>query len=79
MQADHIQHELERTVWNGNVRESDAQSKVLLWNISDAGARTKMVFEKSIGNLHETVVSGILNDVQFQAALGRGYHGPQSL
>ncbi|WP_321532394.1 chemotaxis protein CheW [uncultured Desulfuromonas sp.] len=69
IQADHIQHELERTVWNGNVRESDAQSKVLLWNISDAGARTKMVFEKSIGNLHETVVSGILNDVQFQAAL----------
>lgn len=69
VQADHIQHELERTVWNGNVRESDAQSKVLLWNISDAGARTKMVFEKSIGNLHETVVSGILNDVQFQAAL----------
>jgi chemotaxis signal transduction protein len=69
IQADHIQHELERTVWNGNVRESDGQSKVLLWNISDAGARTKMVFEKSIGNLHETVVSGILNDVQFQAAL----------
>jgi len=69
VQADHIQHELERTVWNGNVRESDGQSKVLLWNISDAGARTKMVFEQSIGNLHETVVSGILNDVEFQAAL----------
>lgn len=69
VQADHIQRELERTVWNGNVRESDAQSKVLLWNISDAGARTKMVFEQSIGNLHETVVGGILNDVEFQAAL----------
>jgi chemotaxis signal transduction protein len=69
VQADHIQHQLELTVWNGNVREADAQSKVLLWNISDAGARTKMVFENSIGNLHETVVSGILNDVEFQAAL----------
>ncbi|EGB15842.1 CheW protein [Pseudodesulfovibrio mercurii] len=69
VQAENIQRELERTVWNGNVRESDAQSKVLLWNISDAGARTKMVFEQSIGNLHETVVSGILNDVEFQAAL----------
>ena len=69
LQAEHIQRELERTVWNGNVRESDAQSKVLLWNISDAGARTKMVFEQSIGNLHETVVSGILNDVEFQATL----------
>ncbi len=69
VQADYIQHELERTVWNGNVRENDGQSKVLLWNISDAGARTKKVFEQSIGNLHETVVSGILNDVEFQAAL----------
>lgn len=70
VQADRIQAELERTVWNGNVRESDGQSKVLLWNISDAGARTKSVFEKSIGNLHETVVSAILDDVEFQAALG---------
>jgi len=69
IQAERIQRELERTVWNGNVRESDGQSKVLLWNISDAGARTKMVFEQSIGNLHETVVSGILNDVEFQASL----------
>lgn len=69
VQAEQIQRELERTVWNGNVRESDGQSKVLLWNISDAGARTKMVFEQSIGNLHATVVSGILNDVEFQAAL----------
>ncbi|QGY40798.1 chemotaxis protein CheW [Pseudodesulfovibrio cashew] len=69
VQADRIQAELERTVWNGNVRESDAQSKVLLWNISDAGSRTKSVFEKSIGNLHETVVSAILDDVEFQAAL----------
>ena len=69
VQADRIQAELERTVWNGNVRESDAQSKVLLWNISDAGARTKSVFEKSIGNLHETVISAILDDVEFQAAL----------
>jgi len=69
LQAEQIQRELERTVWNGNVRESDGQSKVLLWNISDAGARTKMVFEQSIGNLHATVVSGILDDVEFQASL----------
>ncbi len=69
VQADHIQDELERTVWNGNVRESDSQSKVLLWNISDAGARTKRVFEESIGNLHETVVSGLLGSVEFQANL----------
>ncbi|SHK20789.1 Chemotaxis signal transduction protein [Desulfatibacillum alkenivorans DSM 16219] len=70
IQADQIQSELERTVWNGNVCESDASSKVLLWNISRAGSRTKAVFEESIGNLHETVVSAILGDVEFQAALG---------
>ncbi|BCS89862.1 chemotaxis protein CheW [Pseudodesulfovibrio sediminis] len=69
IQADLVQSELERTVWNGNVKESDSQSKVLLWNISDAGARTKLVFEKAIDNLHETVVSAILDDVEFQAAL----------
>lgn len=69
MQAERIQRELERTVWNGNVRETDSRSKVLLWNISDAGARTKQVFEQSINNLHETVVSAILDDVEFQAAL----------
>lgn len=67
--ADKIQSDLERTVWNGNVRENDSQSKVLLWNISDAGARTKKVFEQSIGNLHETVVDSILTDVAFYAAL----------
>ncbi|WP_028316794.1 chemotaxis protein CheW [Desulfatibacillum aliphaticivorans] len=70
IQADQIQSELERTVWNGNVCESDSSSKVLLWNISRAGSRTKAVFEESIGNLHETVVSAILGDVEFQAALG---------
>lgn len=69
VQAERIQRELERTVWNGNVRETDSRSKVLLWNISDAGARTKQVFEQSINNLHETVVSAILDDVAFQAAL----------
>ncbi|WP_045220208.1 chemotaxis protein CheW [Desulfonatronum thioautotrophicum] len=69
LQAERIQRELERTVWNGNVRETDSRSKVLLWNISDAGGRTKQVFEQSINNLHETVVSAILDDVEFQAAL----------
>ena len=68
-QAEEIQQELERTVWNGNVRERNTQAKVLLWNISEAGAKTQQIFEKSIGNLHETVVGAILNDVALQAAL----------
>lgn len=69
LKADQIQEELDLTVWNGNVRQSTRESKVLLWNISAAGGRTKEIFEESIGNLHETVVSSILEDAEFQAAL----------
>ena len=68
-QAEDIQSELERTVWNGNISKGDRSTKVLLWNISDTGARTKSVFESSISNLHETAISSILEDVEFQAAL----------
>lgn len=75
-QADMIQKELDRTVWNGNVRQSSNKrivntsfSKVLLWEVSNTGAKTKEIFENSIGNLHETVVSSLLSDVEFQAAL----------
>jgi len=69
VQADAILKNLNRTVWNGNVRQTTTESRVLLRNISAAGERTKEVFESSIGNLHETVVSAILEDVEFQAAL----------
>ncbi|NML26183.1 chemotaxis protein CheW [Zoogloea dura] len=78
-QADAIQRELNRAVWNGNVRQSRqgkaAQginasfSKTLLWEISNTGVRTKDIFERSIANLHETVVSTILRDCAGRAAL----------
>lgn len=75
-QAEQIQRELNRSVWNGNVRQSSdrkvlnpAFSKVLLWEISNTGLKTKDVFERSIGNLHQTVVSAILQDSLFQASL----------
>jgi chemotaxis signal transduction protein len=67
--ADAIQKDLNRTVWNGNVHETTQQSKVLLWNISASGEKTKQVFQASIGNLHQTVISAILEDATFQAAL----------
>lgn len=69
VQADRIQNDLERTVWNGNVKESDPASKVLLWSISDTGAKTKKIFEQSIGNLHKTVIDSMLTNVWFWAAL----------
>lgn len=76
LQADHIQRDLNRSVWNGNVRQSSAKralnpsfSKILLWEISNTGSRTKDVFARSIANLHETVVSAILQDSRFLASL----------
>jgi len=74
-QADKIRKELDVTVWNGNVRIANTKtgdnsfSKTLLGEISKTGARTKEVFEESIGNLNQTVVSSILADVRFRAAL----------
>lgn len=76
IQAGRIQRGLNRSVWNGNVSQrgdrkamNPAFSKVLLWEISNTGFKTQDVFEHSIGNLHQTVVSSILHDSQFQAAL----------
>ncbi|WP_157995264.1 chemotaxis protein CheW [Peristeroidobacter soli] len=75
VQADAIQRELNRTVWNGNVRlatSTDTGSdftKVLLREIGNAGRRTQDTFEHSISELQETVVSSILDDAQLLAEL----------
>lgn len=75
LQADAIQRELNRTVWNGNVRlasSTDRDSdftKVLLREIANAGRRMQETFEHSISRLQETVVSAILDDAQLLASL----------
>jgi len=75
VQADTIQRELNRTVWNGNVRLATGTdtgsdfTKVLLREIGNAGRRTQDTFEHSIGELQETVVSSILDDAQLLASL----------
>lgn len=75
VQADAIQRELNRTVWNGNVRlatSTDSSSdftKVLLREIGNAGRRTQETFERSISELQETVVSSILDDARLLASL----------
>lgn len=75
-QAAKIQCGLNRSVWNGNVNQhgdrkgfNPSFSKVLLWEISSTGSKTQDVFERSIDNLHQTVVSSILQDSRFQATL----------
>lgn len=73
-QAERIQEDLNRSVWNGSVRQNDAGgnaafSKTLLWEIANAGRKTQAVFEQSISNLHQTVVAAILQDTLSCAAL----------
>jgi len=76
VQANQIQRVLNRSVWNGNVNHrtnnktlNAAFSKILLWEISNTGLKTKDVFERSIANLHETVISAILENSCFLASL----------
>lgn len=74
--AEKIQSNLDRTVWNGNIVNKDGSdaisnnaSKVLLWEISNTGLKTKNVFERSIENLYGAVVSTYMSDVEFMASL----------
>jgi chemotaxis signal transduction protein len=74
-QADAIQRDLNRSVWNGSVRLSTGSTanvtfaKALLREISNMGRKTQDVFERSIDELHETVVSSVLHDSEFLASL----------
>jgi chemotaxis signal transduction protein len=67
-QAEAIQEDLNRSVWNGSVRQVESGesnvsfAKTLLWEIADTGRKTQAVFEQSIGNLHETVVAALLQN-----------------
>lgn len=73
--ADAVQRDLNRSVWNGSVRlslgngDKGTFAKALLREISNMGRKTKEVFEKSIDELHETVVSSVLHDSRFLASL----------
>jgi chemotaxis signal transduction protein len=73
--ADAVQRDLNRSVWNGSVRLSLGNgsngtfAKALLREISNMGRKTKEVFERSIEELHETVVSAVMHDSRFLASL----------
>jgi chemotaxis signal transduction protein len=74
VQAARIQSDLNRSVWNGSVRRTEANgvnasfSKTLLWEISSAGRRTQAVFDQSIGNLQQTVIAAISQKTSSRAA-----------
>ena len=73
--AESVQRDLSRSVWNGNVRLStqDAANanfaRALLREVGNLGRRTQDVFERSIEDLQETVVSAVLHDSGFLASL----------
>jgi chemotaxis signal transduction protein len=80
-QADAIQRELNRSVWNANIRQGGAReasrnaagnpafSKVLLGEIVRTGTRMKEVFTRSINDLQTMTIRSQLDDCQFLAAL----------
>jgi chemotaxis signal transduction protein len=88
-QADSVQRDLNRSVWNGSVRLAHGSAgvahgssglsltdagdsrfaKALLREISNMGRKTQDVFEHSIEELHETIVSSVLHDSRFMASL----------
>ncbi|WP_417067049.1 chemotaxis protein CheW [Niveibacterium terrae] len=74
-QAEAIQNDLSRSVWNGSVRQTSGSSpnfafaKTLLWEISRTGRRTQATFEQSIRNLRETVVAALLQGGVVRSAL----------
>jgi chemotaxis signal transduction protein len=73
-QAAMIQRDLNRSVWNGSIRQAGstaanaAFSKILLQEISNAGRKTQAVFDASIGDLHRTVVAAMLDKCRSRAA-----------
>lgn len=74
-QAESIQNDLNRSVWNGSVRQTSGSSpnfafaKTLLWEISRTGRKTQATFEQSIRNLRETVVAALLQGGVVRSAL----------
>lgn len=81
--AESINMSLRRVVWNGQVMSEETDQgavgvntqseyvslKSLLGQISKIGLKTSNLFEESIRNLYETVISSTLSDVQFIASL----------
>jgi chemotaxis signal transduction protein len=73
-QAAVIQRDLDRSVWNGWIRQTEsteanvAFSKLLLSEVSNAGGRTQAVFDASIGDLYRTVIAAILAKCRSHAA-----------
>lgn len=71
--AKQIQEELDRTVWNGNIKQNNNSdkrfSRALLNEIRATGENTKEIFQDSIIDLNQTIIGSVLDDVSFVAQL----------
>ena len=73
-QADRIQVNLNRSVWNGSLHQHAGQSetlfsRALLWEISQTGLKTKALLADAIENLYQTVIGATLANNRFLASL----------
>ncbi|HXC58183.1 MAG TPA: chemotaxis protein CheW [Steroidobacteraceae bacterium] len=70
-----IQNDLALSVWNGNVRLTSRGggdstfSRALLRELSQTGRRTQEIFDRSIADLQQTVLSALLLDCTLRASL----------
>jgi len=67
--AEKIQKELDRTVYNGKLIDESGTTGMVLGEISEAGFKTKQIFEDSIKNLNETIISSFISNAEFSARL----------
>lgn len=75
-QAAQIEHELNRSVWNGNARLASEKnetegivSRVLLDKIKQTGFANKVIFDDAIANIHYTVLEDVLRQCADSAML----------
>lgn len=73
--AEHIQNQLDRAVWNGNLikiemNNSSAEfTRSILREIKNTGEKTKKSFSTSIEKLNQTIITSLLDHVTFLASL----------
>lgn len=73
--AEIIQSELNRAVWNGNIKQINSKntegdfSRSILREVKTSGEKTKETFAVSIERLNETIISSLLDNVVFLASL----------
>jgi chemotaxis signal transduction protein len=75
LKAEHIQNELDRAVWNGNVSQMDTHTngadfaRSILREVRQTGELTKKSFNTSIEKLNQTIISSLIDNAKFLATL----------